>query len=387
MNQPTRVEEFTENCRVMYLALELGRKEWKLAFALEVGQKPRLRTIAAGDILALLKEIEHAAQKLVVAESRYRVVSCYEAGRDGFWLHRQLVALGVDNVVVDAGSIEVSRRFRRAKTDKLDVQGLLSRLIRFGQGEKKVWSVVRVPTVEQEDGRQLSRELESLKQERTRHRNRLLGLLASQGVLHVKVSGDFVEQLSKLSLWDGQVLPPGLHGRLVREYERLEKLQEQIRELEKQRQEQVMAESPSAAMEQVKQLVLLKGIGMTSAWLFVREFFGWRKFRNRREVASLAGLVPLPYQSGESIHQDQGISKAGNRRLRTMIIEIAWMWLRFQPRSRLSLWFEERYGPGSKRSRRVGIVGLARKLLIELWRYLETGAIPEGAVLKSCVRR
>lgn len=382
MNQATRLEESTENPRVLYLALELGRKEWKLALSLEASQKPRLRTIAAGDISALLKEIEHTAQKFAVAES-YRVASCYEAGRDGFWLHRQLSALGVDNVVVDAGSIEVSRRFRRAKTDKLDVQGLLSRLIRFVQGERKVWSVVRVPTVEQEDGRQLSRELESLKQERTRHRNRLLGLLASQGVLDVKVSGDFVEQLSQLRLWDGTSLCPGLHGRLLREYARLEKVQDQIRDLEKQRQEELA--SSNASTEKVRQLVLLKGIGMTSAWLFVREFFGWRQFRNRREVASLAGLVPMPYESGESIHKDQGISKAGNRRLRTMVIEIAWMWLRFQPQSRLSLWYQERYGPGSRRSRRVGIVALARKLLVELWRYLETGVLPEGAVLKSCV--
>jgi transposase len=174
-----------------------------------------------------------------------------------------------------------------------------------------------------------------------------------------------------------------MHSRLLREYERLEKVQEQIRDLEKQRQEEVML--ANAAMDKVKQLVLLKGIGMTSAWLFVREFFGWRQFRNRREVASLAGLVPLPYESGESIRHDQGISKAGNRRLRTMIIEIAWTWLRFQPQSRLSLWFQDRYGPGSRRSRRVGIVALACKLLVELWRYLETGAIPEGAVLKSCV--
>lgn len=386
MNQTTRLAECNENRRALYLAFELGRKEWKLAFALEASQKPRLRTIAAGDISALLTEIKHTAEKFSIAgEEGYRVVSCYEAGRDGFWLHRQLGALGIDNVVVDAGSIEVSRRFRRAKTDKLDVQGLLSRLIRFWQGERKVWSVVRVPTVEQEDGRQLSRELESLKQERTRHRNRLLGLLASQGVLHLKVRSDFIEQLSKVLLWDGSALPPGLFGRLLREYERLEKTQEQIRELEKQRQEQVTAESPSPAIEQVRQLALLKSIGLTSAWLFVREFFGWRKFRNRREVASLAGLAPLPYQSGESIRQDQGISKAGNRRLRTMIIEIAWTWLRFQPRSRLSLWFQERYGPGSKRSRRVGIVALARKLLVELWRYLETGVIPEGAALKSAI--
>ena len=369
MNQTTRERESIESRAVVYLAFELSRKEWKLAFAKEAGQKPRLRTIAAGDIPKLQEEIRRAQQKFGLADCR--VVSCYEAGRDGFWLHRQLESLEIANIVVDAGSMEVSRRFRRAKTDKLDVQGLLSRLIRFRQGEKKVWSVVRVPTVEQEDGRQLSRELEALKRERTRHRNRLVGLLVSQGVMELKT----------VSLWDGTRVPPGLKGRLEREFKRLELVEEQIRLLEKQRQEEV-ATQDSKAMEMVKQLVLLKGIAMTSAWVFVREFFGWRQFRNRRELASLAGLAPLPYQSGESLNREQGISKAGNGRIRTMIVEIAWAWLRFQPQSRLSLWFHERYGPGSRRSRRVGIVALARKLLVELWRYLETGAIPEGAVLK-----
>ena len=379
MNQTTRERESIESRGVVYLALELSRKEWKLAFTMEAGQKPRLRTMAAGDIPKLQEEIRLAQQKFGLKDCR--VVSCYEAGRDGFWLHRQLEALAIANIVVDAGSMEVSRRFRRAKTDKLDVQGLLSRLIRFWQGEKKVWSVVRVPTVEQEDGRQLSRELAALKQERTRHRNRLVGLLVSQGVMELKAATNFLEQLESVPLWDGTLVPPGLKGRLQREFKRLELVQEQIRLLEKQRQEEV-ATQDSKAMEMVKQLVLLKGIAMTSAWVFVREFFGWRQFRNRRELASLAGLAPLPYQSGESLNREQGISKAGNGRIRTMIVEIAWSWLRFQPQSRLSLWFHERYGPGSRRSRRVGIVALARKLLVALWRYLETGAIPEGAVLK-----
>lgn len=380
MNQPTRKRKSSEERAVLYMSLELSRKDWKLAFALEAGQKPRLRTIAAGAISKLQEEIRLAEQKFAIEDSQ--VVSCYEAGRDGFWLHRQLLVLGINNIVVDAGSIEVSRRFRRAKTDKLDVQGLLSRLIRFSEGEKKVWSVVRVPTVEQEDGRQLSRELAALKQERTRHRNRIVGLLVSQGVLGLKASTDFVEQLDAASLWDGSPLPTGLKGRLQREFGRLQLVQEQIRVLERQRQEEVSLHE-SRAMEMVKQLALLKSIALTSAWVFVREFFGWRRFRNRRELASLAGLAPLPYQSGESLNREQGISKAGNGRIRTMIIEIAWAWLRFQPQSRLSQWFQERYGPGSRRSRRVGIVALARRLLVELWRYLETGVIPEGAQLKG----
>lgn len=379
MNQPTRREESTRDQGVLYLAFELGRKEWKLGFATEAGQKARIRNIGAGNIRSLEEEILRTCQRWELQEPR--VVSCYEAGREGFWLHRWLESRGISNVVVDSSSIEANRRARRAKTDKLDVQGLLSRLIRFHNGEKKVWSVVRVPTVEQEDGRHLSRELEVLKRERTSHRNRLQGLLAGQGI-SMTVRSDFLAQLERLVLWDGSPLPPSLKDRLQREYERLEGVQSQIRELEAQR-KALMAEPEERSLQMVQQLTELKGIGLTSSWLFVREFFGWRDFGNRREVASLAGLVPMPYQSGERVDREQGISKAGNPRLRRMIVEIAWCWLRFQPQSQLSLWFQQRYGPGSRRSRRVGIVALARKLLVALWRYLQTGILPEGAVLKS----
>lgn len=379
MNQPTRKAESTSKGGVLYLALELGRKEWKLAFAMEAGQKPRLRTIAAGDLRGLEEEIRRAGQRFGVAGGR--VVSCYEAGREGFWLHRALLAMGIENVVVDSSSIETNRRARRLKTDRVDVQKLLSQLIRFHNGEKKVWSVVRVPTPEQEDGRQLSRELDVLKGERTAHRNRIQGLLASQGVW-VKLGADFLSQLEALLLWDGRAVPADLKARLRREFERLEQVQEQIRGLERQRRE-VVAEGGEAALQQMQRLILLKSIGLTSAWVFVREFFGWRGFRNRRQIGALSGLSPMPYQSGEQVRREQGISKAGNHRLRRMAIEIAWAWLRFQPQSQLSLWFKERYGPGSRRSRRVGIVALARKLLVTLWRYLETGVVPEGAMLKT----
>jgi transposase len=377
MDQPTRLHESTRNGDVLYLAFELGRKEWKLGFAAQVGQRPRLRTIRAGDLARLEEEIGRAQQRFGLQEPR--VVSCYEAGRDGFWLHRFLISQGVENVVVDSSSLEVNRRARRAKTDRLDAEALVSRLIRFTQGEKKVWSVVRVPTPEQEDGRHLSRELDVLKQEQTSHRNRLQGLLASQGIF-LPIKKDFLEQLETVVLWDGSSLGRGLQDRLRREYERLVKVQEQIRQLEAERKEAVET-ATDPALQMVQQLIALKGIGLLSAWLFVREFFGWRKFNNRREVAALAGLAPMPCQSGESLDRSQGISKAGNRRLRRMIIEIAWSWLRWQPQSQLSLWFKERYGPGSRRSRRVGIVALGRKLLVALWRYLETGIVPEGAIL------
>jgi transposase len=379
MNQPTRQEESIEKREVLYLSLELGRKEWKLAFAAQAGQKARLRTLRAKDLESLEKEIQRARERFGVVGPR--VASCYEAGREGFWLHRKLESMGIENLVVDSSSIEVNRRARHAKTDRLDAEKLLSLRIRSLNGEPKVWSWVRVPTPEQEDGRQLSRELEALKKERTAHRNRIQGLLSSQGV-DLALKADFLQRLSDVVLWDGSALGPGLKARLQREYERLAKVQEQILQLERQRRDQVK-EAEEPALRLVQQLIGLKGIGLTSAWLFVREFFGWRNFRNRREVASLAGLVPMPCQSGESVNREQGISKAGNGRLRRMVIEIAWVWLRFQPQSRISLWFQERYGPGSRRSRRVGIVAVARKLLVELWRYLQTGDLPEGAILKT----
>jgi len=253
-------------------------------------------------------------------------------------------------------------------------------LVRHDLGEERVWSVVRVPSVEQEAERQLHRDWEELKQERTLHRNRIQGLLACQGIF-LRLGGDFGDRLAGLVLWDGSALPLQLQERLKREWERLKLVEEQIGELKRQRKEAVAAGS-DPSLRQIQKLVTLKGIGLTSAWLFVREFFGWRQFRNRREVGALAGLVPMPFQSGSTAHE-QGISKAGNARLRTMAIEIAWSWLRYQPTSQLSLWYQERYGPGSRRSRRVGIVALARKLLVSLWRFLETGVVPEGALLKT----
>jgi transposase len=378
MDQTTRQKEFNGIPEVLYLAFELGRKEWKLAFTVGRGEKPRLRSLAAGDLRGVEQEIERARQRFGVAEGS-RVASCYEAGRDGFWLHRFLLSRGVSNVVVDSSSIEVNRRSRRAKTDRLDAQKLLQLLIRYDLGEEKVWSVVRVPSVEQEADRQLHRDWEELKQERTLHRNRIQALLACQGIT-VKLGADFGERLPSLVLWDGSAVPVPLQERLQREWERLELVEEQIRALKRQREEAVAAASDES-LKQIHKLATLKGIGLTSAWLFVREFFGWRQFRNRREVAALAGLVPMPFQSG-STAREQGISKAGNVRLRTMMIEIAWSWLRYQPTSQLSLWFRERYGPGSSRSRRAGIVALARKLLVSLWRFLETGVVPEGAILK-----
>ena len=377
----TRKQESTGKRAALYMALELGWSQWKLAFTTGTGEKPRLQTIAARDLVGLQREISRAKVRFGLDDS-VRVVSCYEAGRDGFWLHRYLESIGVENRVVDSSSIEMNRRARQAKSDGIDVGKLLSLLVRSESGEERQpWSVVRVPSIEEEDARQLSRELETLKQERTAHRNRLRSLLASQGV-DLKIGRDFQEKLQSAKLWDGSSLSEGLRSRLEREWDRMVLLEKQVADLESRRKQ--MVSQPQEAVAQVaRRMYQLKGIGLNSAWLFSGEFFAWRRFNNRREVGALAGLAPTPYRSGDGVHREQGISRAGNERVRCMAIEIAWGWLRFQPRSRLSLWFQERFGKSGSRSRRIGIVALARKLLVSLWRYLETGEVPDGAELKT----
>jgi len=375
----TRNTQYSAFEPVLYLAFELSEAHWKLGFTIGVGQRPRERNITSCNLVALQEEIQRAKKRFGLAET-VKVVSCYEAGRDGFWLHRYLTQAGVENLIVDSSSIEVNRRQRRAKTDRMDVEKLLSQLIRYRSGDRKVWSVVHVPSVEEEDRRHLNRELAAAKKDRTRHNNRIKGLLVGQGV-RLSIKDDFLDRLGAVRTWDGLPLPPGLQMRLKREYARMKLAQRQIKELERERIEAIRhSEDPSVDM--VRQLLKLKGIGLNSAWLYTMEFFSWRKFRNRKEVGALAGLTPTPHESGSS-SRERGMSKAGNRHIRGMAIEIAWGWLRYQPESELTQWYEERFGHGSSRIRRIGIVALARKLLVELWRYLETGAIPGGAVLKT----
>jgi len=363
---------------VLYLALELGWDSWKLAFATGPGPAPRRREMAARDLTALTREIGEAKRRLgLPADCPVR--SCYEAGRDGFWLHRWLLAQGVENVVVDSSSIEVNRRQRRAKSDRLDAAKLLSMLVRYTGGETKLWSVVQAPTIEQEDARQLHRELMTLQQEATEHTNRIKSFLATCG-LSLEMDRHFPKKLKELRQWDGTPLPEALHQRLLREFERLQVVNRQARELEQQRAKEVREQEGSPAIDKVRKLLGLKAIGIGSSWLYVQEFFGWRKFKNRREVGSLSGLAPTPYASGQT-DRDQGIGKAGNKRMRWMAVEIAWGWLHFQPDSELSHWFQARFGRGSSRQRRIGIVALARKLLVQLWKYLETGVPPAGATL------
>ena len=365
---------------VLYVAFELGWGNWKLAFSVGPGRPTRIRSIPARCESSVMSEIEKAKSRFGLPEDA-KVVSCYEAGRDGFWIHRLLTHQGIQNVVVDSASIEVSRRKRRAKSDRLDGVKLVSMLIRWHNGERNVWSTVRVPTVSDEDRRQLHRELIELKADRTELSNRIKGLLAGLG-LSIVIDAKLPMRLGKLRQWDGTEVPPALKGRILREFERFQLVARQIRELEAQRAREIR-EDPSAQGEQTRRLMTLRGIGANGSWLLVREFFGWRQIRNRRELASLAGLTPTPYNSGESQHE-QGISKAGNRLVRWMMIQLAWGWLRYQPRSKLSRWYQRRFGQGKSRVRKIGIVALARKLLIALWKYLETGEVPAGAeVVKS----
>jgi transposase len=367
---------FTPN---LYMAMELSNAEWKLGFTVGLGQAPRLRNLAAREMAGLKEEIRLSKVRFGLPESA-PVISCYEAGRDGFWLHRCLTAQGVTNLVVDSASIEVNRRKRRAKTDRLDASKLLLMLIRYVQGERKVWSVLHPPSPQEEDQRQLHRELMALKRERTHHINRIKGLLISQGV-SLKLKADFLSQLEAVRLWDGTPLLPELRQSLLREYQRYQLVQEQVHQIEVERQEAIRT-GDTLAIRQVRQLLQIKGVGVNSAWLYVMEFFSWRGFRNRRELGSLSGLTPTPYQSGNSAHE-QGISKAGNRPIRAMAIELAWSWLRFQPGSALSIWYQNRFAHGNSRLRRIGIVALARKLLIALWQYLERGLLPAGACLRT----
>jgi transposase len=378
----TPKQTITKAMPALCMAIETGASEWKLYFSTGLGQHPCGRTIPALRMDLVAREVARAKRHFGLSADAL-VSSCYEAGRDGFWLHRALEALGIDNRVMESASIEVKRQKRRAKTDGIDGGNLLRLLWRYHNGEKKAFSAVRVPSVEDEDARELHRELKTTKQDRVQLTNRIQGLLAKAGV-RLKELKDLPMRLSRLRLWNGEPLPEGLVGlveRVKREWRKVEQLAELIREMEAERR-RLLREGRDKAAECARELIKLSAIGENAAWVFSTEFFAWREFQNRRQVGGLAGLTGTPYQSG-STNREQGISKAGNRWIRGMVVEIAWGWLRYQPQSELSRWFERKYGHGSSRMRRIGIVALARRLLIELWRYLETGTPPAGARLKA----
>ena len=360
----------------LYIALELGQDKWHLACATQAAEKPRFRAIPARDLGRLAEEIHKAKERFRLPPDA-PVRTCYEAGRDGFWVHRALAARGIDNVVVDSSSIEVDRRRKRVKSDPVDAAKLLNLLCRYHAGEHKVWRVVRVPAVADEDRRQLHRSLKDLQRQQTECSNRIQGLLASCG-LTAAVNARFRDTLAELRDWAGEPVPAGLQGRLLQEFAVWEAVHAQVGQAGNE-QERRLRTGTEPHLDQVRRLMGLKAVGVRTAWVLVAELFAWRGIRSGKELGALVGLTPVPYQSGRS-DREQGISKAGNKHVRGLIVEAAWLWLRWQPGSDLSRWYARRFGAGGRRARKVGIVALARKLLVALWRYVDRGEVPAGAV-------
>ena len=369
----------TVNTNTLFVALELGCDKWVLASATQAAEKPRFRTVPARSLAMLQEEIAKAKARFGLPADA-PVCTCYEAGRDGFWLHRALTKLGITNVVVDASSIEVNRRQKQVKSDPVDAAKLVNMLCRYHAGERKVWSVVNVPSVADEDGRQLHRGMKDVQRQKTECSNRIKGLLASQG-LTAAVDANFCATLVGLRDWADQPVPAGMQTRLLQEYAVWEALHRQERDAANE-QERQLREGQDRRLEQVRRLMGLKAVGVRTAWILVMELFSWRGIKNGKELGALVGLTPVPYDSGKS-KRDQGISKAGNKHVRCLMVELAWLWLRWQPGSALSQWYQRRFGPGNKRARKVGIVALARKLLIALWRLVDQGELPEGAQEKD----
>src|SRR4051794_8901251 len=364
-----------DHAATLFVALDLSRSSWVAAVhAPHAAGKVSRHKLAPGaeGLLALISRVREQAERALGAP--VRVASCHEAGRDGFWLHRVLQKAGIDNRVIDPASLLVDRRARRAKTDRLDAEALLRALMALCRGEPRVCAVVRAPSVEEEDARRPTRERANLLKERVRHVNRIKGLLATQGIDDYQPLRP--ERRGALVTGDGRPLPERLAAEVRRHLRRLELVLEMLEEVEAER-DRATAAAPGKAAA----LLRLKGLGAESAAVLGAEVF-YRSFANRRGVAAYAGLVPSPFASGDSC-RDQGVSKAGNPRVRRMMVELAWLWVRFQPESALSQWFVARVGPGKGRVRRIAIVALARKLLVALWRYVETGLVPTGAVLKA----
>jgi transposase len=356
----------------LFVSFELADKKWKLSLS-DGRRGPSRYTVDAGDTVAVLECLTKARTRCGLS-AQCKVHSCYEAGRDGWWLHRWLIEQCIDSIVVDAASIEVNRRAWRAKTDRLDGDKLLAMLLRHHAGER-VWSVLREPSAEAEDARRTHRELARLMHERIAHTNRIGSLLVLHNLrAHIIIGGrDWAAWWERHSTQ----VPPLLRAQIERESARLKLVKDQIKALEATRRQEI----GDGKQPLVAQLVQLRAIGPKGAWVLVKEVFGWREFANRRELAGCVGLAPTPYASGDS-EIEQGISKAGNRRVRAMLVEQAWKWLQLQPDSAMTQWFNRRFASGGKRMRRVGIVALARRLVIALWRYLKHGEIPAGAVLK-----
>jgi transposase len=378
------------------MSIELSANIWKLGLADRVGRLPRVRSVNAGDFGQLQREIK-AAKRIFGLDPDVPVISCYEAGRDGFWIHRCMVSMGIESHIVDPASIEVNRKKRRAKTDRIDAQKIVIALMRFKAGDRFACRMIRVPDAEAEDARHLNREMRTIKTERTAHSNRIKSLLVTQGISDVVIDRNFIRKLKCMRTAEGEPLGKQLRERLLREVERLALAIEQIRLLQMQQAKMIRlaakkvaqslekseAESKSPRTAVIAEhLMNLSGLGPVTAWTLSTEVFSWRDIANRRQLAALAGLTPTPHASGNE-EKEQGISKSGRGELRVLMIEIAWVWLLHQPNSELTKWYERRFNDGTKRNRKIGIVALARKLLVALGKYVRDGEIPAGAKLKS----
>jgi len=365
----------------IFVSLELSRSNWLVtSLSPGKGEKMSKHSVAAGDVAELLTLFAKLKRKTEVRTGQsYPIITIQEAGLDGFWLHRVLQQEGIESHVVDPASIATPRRRRRAKTDRLDGEALLRALLAYKRGEPRVCAMVVAPSPAEEDRRRLCRERRTLIEERVTHVNRIKGLLFAQGVSdYVPLRRDRRKRLEALRTGDGRELPSHLKAQIGRELDRIELLLEQIKSVEA-AQEALLAKKPAsekAAPEPVAMLLALKGLGANFAAVLWSEAF-YRQFSNRRQVAAYAGLAATPWQSG-GIRYEQGVSKAGNPRLRTTMIQLAWLWIRHQPQSALTRWFKERSPQGRKRA----IVALARKLLVALWKYVTQGVVIEGAEMK-----
>jgi transposase len=359
----------------LYVAFELSAKSWKLGMTSGFGVEPWVQTLRAGDLKKLSQVLRRGRVHFGLAADA-PVVSCYEAGRDGFWIHRALTATGIDNQVIDSASIEVSRRARRAKTDRLDALKLVRMLVRYWAGEREVWRVVRVPHETDEAARHGSRERTALVKEHTRILNQIRGWLATCGAMVPRSRK--ATWWTRVETWCGATLPAPLQDRIARAETRRQLLTEQIAALNAQQRAAVVAAPADSARQR---LVQLKGVAATSAATLLEEGLVWRAFQNRRQVGGIVGFTPTPHQSGD-LARDRGISRAGIAPLQAISIQLAWNWIRWQPSSPLTQWFVQRFAHGGPRARRIGIVAVARRLLILLWRVATTGVVPAGTQLK-----
>ncbi|WP_420891142.1 IS110 family transposase [Minwuia thermotolerans] len=367
----------------VFVSLELSRSTWLItSLSPGGGEKMSRHQVRSGDIAGLLARFSQLQAKSMARTGQsYRLIVIHEAGLDGFWIHRTLRNAGIESHVVDPASIATSRRRRRAKTDGIDGEALVRALLAYKRGEPRVCAIVKAPTPEAEDRRQISRERRSLIAERVEHVNRIKGLLFAQGIRDYEpVRQDRRQRLEALGTGDRRPLPACLKQRLSRELDRLELILEQIRMVETQR-DALLAAQAKVSQSPPAVLQALRGIGPEFAMVLWSEGL-FRHFANRRQLASYAGLAPTPWQSG-TIAREQGVSKAGNARLRTTMIQLSWLWLRHQPKSALTLWFHERAKAVGGRNRRVMIVALARKLLVALWKFVTTGVVPEGAIMSA----